>query len=98
MIGEIDKEYQERFTNGLIKLMFETSMDAERKVAMVRSYECIDAMMTTIAMLSATSQATASPSKTREYCDIIARKIQRRIGEAKLQPMPFETITETGLN
>lgn len=91
----IDKAYQERFTNGLLKVMIETSIvesDDGQRTSIIRSAEVIDAMVTLAAMLLSTSEATASPTKTRATADEIARKLRRRIAEAKNSRMPFETV------
>lgn len=94
MTAGADKEFQDRFTNGLIKLMIESAMvegDDGQRTAMIPAGEVIDTMLTTMAMLLSTSEATASPTKTRATVDDLARRLRMRIGEAKNCPMPFET-------
>lgn len=91
----IDQAYQDRFTEELIRIIMTVSIvdqPGQPRAAFVRSYEIIDSMLSMIAVLSATSVETASPSKTRALCDHIARKLQKRINAAKDAPSPFETI------
>lgn len=99
-MNQLDAEYQERFAEGLLDLIIKSSIvevDGQR-IGMIRGAEVIDTMLSTIAVLSAGSAETASASKTRRLCDEIARKLQRRIGEAQRQPSPFETIIPGATN
>jgi hypothetical protein len=88
----IDKAYQERFTEGLMTLIIQTSIieqPDQPRTAMIRAYELIDSMLSMIAVLSATSAETSSPTRTRALCDEMARKLRIRTNEAKLLPSPF---------
>ena len=99
-LGEIDHAWQERFSTELLQTLFRVSMveNGGQRTALVRSYEAIDAMLTLIALLSATSTETRTPGQTRRLCDELAKKIRRRIAEAQRQPAPFETIVPGELN
>lgn len=91
----LDQEYQQRFSSELIRTIMTVSLieqPGQPRACFIRSGEIIDSMLLMIAVLSATSVETATPAKTRALCDELARKLQRRINSAKLQPSPFETI------
>ena len=91
----IDQAYQDRFSDELMRTIMRVSIvdqPGQPRTAMLRSYELVDSMLSMIAVLSATSTETASPSKTRALCDELARKLQRRINAAKEQPSPFDHV------
>ncbi len=94
MTPAFDLAYREAFTAKLVEAMFEVSaqeVDGE-KIHFIRAAELIDAMVTNIAILMRDSEASATPGRTRQYCDDLARRLQRRIAEAKQTDVPFETI------
>lgn len=92
----MDKAFQERFTTGLLQLMVDITVTEEAdgtRTAVVPAAECIDAMLSAMAVLLRDSEATATPTKTREMCNVLASKLRKRILAAKQQPAPFATIT-----
>lgn len=95
----LDRAYQARFTDGLVKLMIDISLtetvDGQR-IAMVQTAEIVDAMLTHIAVLMADSEATSTNSRTREFCDDLARKLQRRVNQAKQHESPFDAVFNGG--
>lgn len=100
MTAAFDPAYREAFTAKLVEAMFEVSaqeVDGEL-IHFIRAAELIDAMVTNIAILMRDSEATATPSRTRQYCDDLARKLQRRIAEAKQTDVPFETMSAGSMN
>ncbi len=89
----MDKAYQEKFTTALLGLLMETGMtetDGQR-VAYMPAAEIIDTFVTVMGLLLRDSEGTATPKRTREFCDEIARRLQRRINEAKRADTPFTT-------
>lgn len=100
MTAAFDTAYREAFTAKLVEAMFEVSaqeVNGER-IHFIRAAELIDAMVTNIAILMRDCEASATPGRTRQYCDELARKLQRRIAEAKQTDVPFETLTVGSTN
>jgi hypothetical protein len=90
----MDKEYQARFSSGIIELMMTTGMTETngQRVAYMPAGEIIDTFVTVMGLLLRDSEGTATPARTRQTCDEIARKLQRRVNEAKRADSPFTTM------
>ena len=86
--------YRDRIMAGVTEAIIVNSITEVEgvKTSMVMSGEVIDVMLTTIAAFAAGSEACASPVKTRKLCDEFARKLQRRIAEARNMNTGFEHI------
>ncbi len=100
MTPAFDAAYREAFTAKLVQAMFDVSAQeiAGEQVHFFRAAELIDVMVTNIAILMRDSEAVATPGRTRQYCDDLARKLQRRIAEAKQTTVPFETVNQDRTN
>lgn len=96
----MDKEYQQRFSNGIIELMMTTGMTETggQRVAYMPAAEIIDTFVTVMGLLLRDSEGTATPKRTRETCDDLARRLQRRINEAKRTDSPFTTVPQGPMN
>ncbi len=100
MTPTFDPAYRDAFTAKLVQAMFDVShreIDGEA-VHFIRAAELIDSMVSNIAILMRDSEASATPGRTRQFCDDLARKLQRRIGEAKQTAVPFETVNQDRTN
>jgi len=89
-----DTAYRDAFAKRLTKAIFDVSMREidGQTVCYMRAAELIDAMITNAAILMRDSEGTSTPARTRQFCDELARKLQRRIAEAKRSDVPFETV------
>jgi hypothetical protein len=95
----VNDAYKERLTTAILEALMTTGMtqqDGGQRVAVLPAEQIIDVMTTTMAVLMRDSEATASPSRCRAFCNEVARKLQRRIGEAKKVPSPFDTVLQPG--
>lgn len=90
------EEYRERIATAVLEAITVNSIieasDGSR-VAAILSAEVVDVLSTTIAIIAAGSEACSTPTKVRQFCDDLARRIQRRIAEAKRVGTPFENMT-----
>jgi len=77
-----DRDYQDKIQKALVRAIVFESLD-ETGVAVIRSGEVITSCLTVIAMMAATSDATSSPTKTRELCGAVAKRLRSMIVETK---------------
>jgi hypothetical protein len=89
-------EYLARIQETMLAAILKAStiQDAQgRKTAVVLTGEVIDACISPIAMLAATSKDVArSPTSTRQFADQIAKKLRGRIAAVKLEDLNFITV------
>lgn len=55
----------------------------EKRVVAIQSGECVSALIQMMAVLMATSEATSSPTKLREVCEDVAKRLRAATGEAR---------------
>ena len=74
----MDDEYRDRIALAVWKALVETSMVdvAGKRISMVQSGECVFALIQIIGVLMAASEATSSPTKLREACDSVAKRLR----------------------
>lgn len=77
--------YADKFRAGLSMLIFAAGFDEENRTAVTMSGEATEEIITFLALILHSSDECSSPTKTRALCDQIARKLQRRISEARAQ-------------
>jgi hypothetical protein len=98
-------EYEQKIGSAVWKAIIEASMgdvvdkDTGKPIAAINSGECLTALIKTIAMLIYTSEATATPTKLREACDQIAKRIRSCTAAAQKHAaqggaQPFDTVRE----
>lgn len=77
MTYQKDDEYRDRVHHAMMEAIFTASI--ADGVALMKTGEIVDACVSIIAMLSAGSDMTASPTKRREFADMVAKKLLKRI-------------------
>jgi len=82
-MSQPDRDYQAKIQKALVRAVVIASIDPETGLAVIRSGEVISACLTMIAMMAATSDATSSPTKTRELCGAVAKRLRSMIAETK---------------
>ncbi len=79
----VNKAYEDRVSEALFKAILEASLDKETNTAALLTGEIITACLRTIAILSATSEVTSSPTKTREFAEHCAKRLRKMVAGAK---------------
>jgi hypothetical protein len=54
-----------------------------KRLAATQSRECVSALIQNMEVLMATSEATASPTKLRQACEKVAKRLPRATAEAR---------------
>jgi hypothetical protein len=77
----MDTSYRDKIVLAVWKAILETSATdvvgvGEKRISMVQSGECVFALIQIIGVLMATSEATSSPTKLREACDNVAKRLR----------------------
>jgi hypothetical protein len=94
-------DFQGRFTAGLIKLVITSGLTEQpdgTRAAIIPAGDIVDTMITFMGIMLRDSEGTRTPTQTRKTTDELARKLQRRIYEAKAQESPFETLPMGAVN
>ena len=68
-----DPDYQLRIYQATAAAVIESSKDPDLNVAVLRTGEVTMACLMQIAVMAAMSEATSTPTKTRHFCDQVAR-------------------------
>ena len=82
MTETIDADYRARIAAALTEAILVASMDGGR-VPIIRTGEVVSALLLQIAWIAATSEATSTPTRKRKFCDDVARRLSKLIGEAR---------------
>jgi hypothetical protein len=82
------KEYRDRIATAVWEAILKTSMSQAvgtdgKRLAAIQSGECVSALTQIMAVLMATSEATSSPTKLREACDEVAKRLRANTAEAR---------------
>lgn len=83
MLEVKSREYQTKIEAAMVKGVMEASLDLSTKTIALLSGEIVAACANMIAMMAATSSVTSSPTKARQFCDELAKMVQKRIAEVK---------------
>ena len=83
MLEVRDLEYQGRIAAAMLEAVVQASNATNTKVAAVRSGEIAVAALTQIAFFAADSDVSSSPTKKRQFCDAVAKRLFYLIGEMK---------------
>lgn len=83
MLEVRDLEYQGRIAAAMLEAVFEASHDPATKVVAVRNGEIAVAALTQIAYFAADSDVSSSPTKKRQFCDAVAKRLFNLIGEIR---------------
>ncbi|WP_174300704.1 hypothetical protein [Caulobacter sp. S45] len=88
--------YEQKVQDLIIHALLTGLKDEETSTAVLRVGEIVNVMLDLQAMMLADSGATATPTKTREFCSDFARRLQRKIAHAKklyaAGHKPFQTV------
>lgn len=76
-------EYKARLNTALFKAVLDVSLDPQTNVSFILTGEAIDAAVKMISMLAATSSVTSSPTKTREFTEMLSKRMRKLIAEAQ---------------
>lgn len=84
----MDKEYRDRIAMAVWEAILKASMGEAigtdgKRLAAIQSGECVSALIQNMAVLMATSEATASPTKLREACEEVAKRLRTATAEAR---------------
>ncbi len=95
-----DKAYQQKLYGVLFEAMMLGMQDPGSGKAIWRTGDVVDVLTNIQAMVLASSMATTSPTKLREFCTEHAKTLQRRISRCREQfateGAPFETMVVHG--
>jgi hypothetical protein len=83
MLEVRDLEYQGRIAAAMLEAVFHASHDPVTKVVAVRNGEIAVAALTQIAYFAADSDVSSSPTKKRQFCDAVAKRLFNLIGEIR---------------
>jgi hypothetical protein len=78
-----DRDYQAKMYEAVSTAVIAASLDPRMNVAMLRTGEVTLACLMQIAVMAATSAQTSSPTKTRKFCELVAKRLQSMITAAK---------------
>jgi hypothetical protein len=79
MLNGEDKNYERRVGLAIMDAILKASMDPESKSSVVLTGETIQACLTVVALLAASSKMADSQAKTNEMCDDIAERLRAQI-------------------
>jgi hypothetical protein len=86
--------YRDKLRDGFMTTVIEASIvdnsDGTRTAAII-SGDVVDELLNVMALLIHSSVDCATPSKTRATCDVLARKLQRRVAAVKGTDTSFMT-------
>ena len=74
-----DRAYRRAFSRRSARRSF----DPHLNIAMIRTGEVTLACLMQIAVMAATAEGTSSPTKTRKFCELVAKRLQSMISSAK---------------
>lgn len=98
LLETIDREYRDRVSKAIVEAVLLASLDPSGKVAIIRSGEVIEALLDLLALYSATSDATSSPTKRRQFTETVSKRLFRLIGAARQEiaegGSPMTVVTE----
>jgi hypothetical protein len=83
MLEITNEEYRQKVESAMIKALFDASIiehDGQRTAALL-SGEIVAACLNMIAMVTAGSSVTGSPTKNRIFCDDLAKRLRKRMAE-----------------
>jgi hypothetical protein len=83
MSARLDDEYRHRVSKAIAQAVIRTSLAEGANVAILRSGEIVNALIAQIAFFMASSEATRSPTATREFCDAVAKRLRREVTAVK---------------
>jgi hypothetical protein len=86
MSAKLDEDYKTRLSAAIIQAIVDTSIieaSDGRKVAAIMSREVIRVMVDLCAFMLESSRSAASPTKLREYCTELGKRVQRRAAATK---------------
>lgn len=80
----MDEGYRDKIAmavwEAIIKASMSDSFSADgKRLAAIQSGECVSAIIQIMAVLMATSEATSSPTKLREACEDVAKRLRERL-------------------
>jgi electron transfer flavoprotein alpha subunit len=83
MLEVRDLEYQGRIAAAMLEAVFEASQYPTKMTAAVRSGEIAVAALAQIAYFAADTDVSSSPTKKRQFCDAVAKRLFDLISEMK---------------
>jgi precorrin-2 methylase len=96
----LDKEYEKRAADVIMRALMEDMMDPETRQCLWKTGELTEVFLNLQAMLLADSQMSDTPTKLREFTDDYAKRLRRKVNEAKVAFVtvgkPFETLRIDG--
>ncbi len=76
-------QYQRDIEAALFTAIVEVSRKNDPNTAIILTGEVVSACLNIMAFFSATSEAVKTPAMTRDFCNNLARRLQKRIGAMK---------------
>lgn len=71
-------DYADKVRDAMLEAIIEASRDGETQVAMMQSGEIVDACVSIIAMVMATSPMTDTPRGVRECSEEVGKRVRQR--------------------
>lgn len=100
MLEVKNRAYQDKIERALFEAIVQASKDEATNTAAMLSGEIVQACINLIALMAGTSEATRSPTRTREFADDCAKVIRIRCAEVRRKheagEMDFMTILNSG--
>ena len=83
MLEVKNRAYQDKIEKALFEAVVQASKDEATNTAAMLSGEIVQACINLIALMAGTSEATRSPTRTREFADDCAKVIRMRCAEVR---------------
>jgi len=91
-----DRDYQLRIYQAIAAAVIEASKEPDLNLSVLRTGEITVACLMQIAVMAATSEMTSSPTKTRHFCDLVAKRLRSLIATTKTNfaedGVPFQVV------